>query len=264
LFPPRMFKGVAIRAVRPLAAAVARPLRQATGAAACCPRGLPRTSCFAQSSFALSRLRLPAAAAVQPLSALPSAGAVLQICAGTVLKIKEDNCNVKAAAGLAFVLDRMEMGMFQGRRLCATPAVLRAALVEIQPRGVGLGRVQVRGMSKGKKVATTKSKASPVKAKIASSGRVEEAGDTLPKAGVITVVFECPSPMQFTALSSFALLQIAGWVWMIGSNVLGYSMGSTFIVSNWWCSFGLALSAAMATMTYWHASHHLVRLAVKP
>jgi hypothetical protein len=259
-----MFKGVAIRAVRPLAAAVARPLRQATGAAACCPRGLPRTSCFAQSSFALSRLRLPAAAAVQPLSALPSAGAVLQICAGTVLKIKEDNCNVKAAAGLAFVLDRMEMGMFQGRRLCATPAVLRAALVEIQPRGVGLGRVQVRGMSKGKKVATTKSKASPVKAKIASSGRVEEAGDTLPKAGVITVVFECPSPMQFTALSSFALLQIAGWVWMIGSNVLGYSMGSTFIVSNWWCSFGLALSAAMATMTYWHASHHLVRLAVKP
>jgi hypothetical protein len=255
----------AAAAVRPLTAALERPLRQATGAsasaaAACRPLGLLRTSCVANSAGPLPRLP---AEALQPLSALPFTGAALQICVGSLLKIKEDNCNVKAAAGLAVVWDRMEMGMFQGRLLCATPAVFRAALVEIQPRGVGLGRVQVRGMSKGKKVPTTKSKASPVKAKLASSGRFE-AGDTLPKAGVSTVVFECPSPMQFTALSSFALLQIAGWVWMIGSNVLGYSMGSTFIVSNWWCSFGLALSAAMATMTYWHASHHLVRLTVKP
>lgn len=126
------------------------------------------------------------------------------------------------------------------------------------PRILCLPSVQVRGMAKGK--------GNKIKSKTPSTDRraaqVEQ--NTILKAGVSTVIWECPSPMQFTALSSIAFLQIAGWTWMISSNVLGLTSESSFIVSNWWCAFGLALSSAMATMTYWHSAHHLVRLAVKP
>jgi len=123
------------------------------------------------------------------------------------------------------------------------------------PRIACLPCVQVRGMAKGRGNKAAKSK-SPV------PDRRDE--NTILKAGESTVIWECSSPMQFTALSSIAFLQIAGWTWMISSNLLGVTTESSFIVSNWWCAFGLALSSAMATMTYWHSAHHLVRLAVKP
>ena len=150
-------------------------------------------------------------------------------------------------------------------RLCrthvGTVASSKGALQQPRPLAAGapLGNGQVWGLAKGRASKKAKAKLQQMQQRPA---REDDASSL--RAGVQVTVFECPSPMQFTALSSVALLQIAGWGWMIGSNVLGYSTGSTFIVSNWWCAFGLALSSAMATMTYWHAGHHLVRLIVKP
>eukprot|EP00802_Teleaulax_amphioxeia_P016022 Tamp_16129.p1 GENE.Tamp_16129~~Tamp_16129.p1 ORF type:complete len:259 (+),score=23.80 Tamp_16129:54-779(+) len=156
---------------------------------------------------------------------------------------------------LALVYDRM--GLLRGR---ATLKETASLMTTVPHRAAGFGRMQVRGMAKGKKGKGSASKSNQSSMK----NKAHEAGESELRAGVSKVVFECPSPMQFTALSSFALLQISGWIFMIGSNILGYSTGSTFIVSTGWCCFGLALSSAMATMAYWHARHHLVRLAVKP
>ena len=134
---------------------------------------------------------------------------------------------------------------------------VRARQVQMQ-RAVKMWGEHARGMAKRR---GSKSRA-PVAARHAAPP-VSDSNDFSLSPGVAAVVFECPSPMLFTALSSVAFVQIAGWLWMLGSNVMGFST-SSFIVSNWWCSFGLALSCAMATMTYWHSAHHLVRLAVKP
>ena len=145
-------------------------------------------------------------------------------------------------------------GAMHAERLCA-----HATCCSIPRPVTRVWHHQTRGLAK--RLGNSKSS----KSKSRSAAREEHEEDPLAlRKGVPSVVFECPSPTQFTVLSSIAFLQIAGWTWMMGSNVLGYSTGSTFIVSNWWCAFGLALSSAMATMTYWHSAHHLVRLAVKP